>query len=320
MKSWTSRESLHAELMAPFVAHAAMRAGAETPAIAAAAEPAPVPPQPLIDWLAQLTLLYGVPFEYLVADAQLLPTESLRFFYVDQNWLDRLIDGALSIATQSSGDVVFSETFFEAVYTAVQRAQQTLRATLRGKDAPDALTVGATKSGLLFRSVVVSGWPGLEVHATKGSDATPVDILRMDRLAPDILLVLFNGVPDTVNVTEPSEGLHFGVIDDTTMPGQYDVLLRGLGFASYPGGQQIKGNDGKYLKASTQCRTGDGQPAGVLDIEALAGSIVKNMPAGALGDGNTLTSGGFAIEMVRGAGLQPFTTTTAAKDCTQEPA
>src|SRR5262249_39219532 len=162
--------------------------------------------------------------------------------------------------------------------------------------------------------VVVSGWPGLEVQAFKGNDA--VDILRMDRLAPDILLVLFNGVPDTVNVIEPSEGLHFGVIDHGTIPGQFDVLLRGLGFGPYPGGEQIKGGDSNYLKASTRARGGDGQPAGVLDIEALAGSIVKTMPAGALGDGNKLTSGGFAIQMVRGAGLQPFTT-TATKDCTQ---
>jgi hypothetical protein len=314
MKSWRSRDTLHADLAMPLAASAAASGAA---AVQGAAPPTPPPPpQPLIDWLAQLTLLYGVPFEYLVADASLLPTESLRFLYLDQNRLDRLIDGALSIATQSSGDVVFTETFFESVYQAVQVAQQTLRATLRGKPVPDTVTVGATKSGLLFRSVVVSGWPGLEVQATKAN--VTVDILRMDRLAPDILLVLFNGVPDTVNVVEPSEGLHLGVIDVPNQPGQYEVLLRGLGFASYPGGEQIAGPGGAYLKATTGCRTGGGQPDGVLDIDALTKNITTTMPAGALGDGNAMTSGGFAIQMVRGAGLQAFTL-TAGKDCTQGP-
>ena len=325
MKSWTDRRTLHADFIMP-MASAGLRSDAAAAAPVAAAAAAmtqgpsePVPPQPLVDWLAQLTLLYGVPFEYLVPDPRLLPTESLRFFYIDQNWLDRLIDGALSIATRSSGDTVFTETFFESVYAAVQQAQRTLRATLRDKPLPDTVTVGGTLSGLMFRSVVVSGWPGLEIQATKAG--TAVDILRMDRLAPDILLVLFNGVPDNVKAIEPSEGLHFGVIDDSATLGRYDVLLRGLGFGSYGGGVQIPDpkKAGQYLKASTTCRSGTGQPAGVLDIGGLVDSINANMPTGALGDAGKVTAGGFAIQMVRGAGLQAFTL-TAAKDCTVVPA
>src|SRR3954447_18760906 len=48
-------------------------------------------------WLARLCLLGGLPFDHLVPDARMLPPESMRFFFVDQNWLDALVDGALSI-------------------------------------------------------------------------------------------------------------------------------------------------------------------------------------------------------------------------------
>ena len=45
-------------------------------------------PAEVIDWLARLRLLHGVPFAYLVPDADLLPPESVRFFYLDRDWTD----------------------------------------------------------------------------------------------------------------------------------------------------------------------------------------------------------------------------------------
>src|ERR1700722_3510982 len=48
-------------------------------------------------FLAHLRLLIGVPFEYLVPDARLLPDESIRFFYIDRSWTDRLVDGAIAV-------------------------------------------------------------------------------------------------------------------------------------------------------------------------------------------------------------------------------
>jgi hypothetical protein len=62
------------------------------------------------------------------------------------------------------------------------------------------------------RSALVSGWPGLTVTASAGG--TDVPLLRLDHVAPGLLLALFAGVPDTVILGEPYEGLSFGV-DDT---------------------------------------------------------------------------------------------------------
>ena len=61
-----------------------------------------VVPGELRRFLARLRLLHGVPFSYLVPDAELLPVESIRFFYLDRAWTDALVQGALSVGTISS--------------------------------------------------------------------------------------------------------------------------------------------------------------------------------------------------------------------------
>jgi len=61
-------------------------------------------PEDLTEWLGRLNLLYGVPYNYLIADAEMLPAESIRFFYLDPNWVDALVDGASSIGRVPSSD------------------------------------------------------------------------------------------------------------------------------------------------------------------------------------------------------------------------
>jgi hypothetical protein len=56
------------------------------------------------DWLAALRLGEGVPFQYLVLDDRLLPAESIRFFYLDRNWTDALVAGALSVGAITTAD------------------------------------------------------------------------------------------------------------------------------------------------------------------------------------------------------------------------
>ena len=55
-----------------------------------------------LQWLASLRTLGQVPFQYMVPSEDMLPNETIRFFHVDRNWLDSLIDGALSVALVTS--------------------------------------------------------------------------------------------------------------------------------------------------------------------------------------------------------------------------
>lgn len=279
---------------------------AATPGPAARATAAAVTPdlpQPLLDWLTQLTLLYGVPFEYLVADPRLLPPESMRFFHMDRNWTRRAVDGALSTATLSTAEGLFNEALFEAVYAAIEANQQALRPTLRGKPVSEEFVTPAAYTGLLFRSAVVSGWPGLEVLATKGGKT--VNLVRMDRLSETILLVIFAEQPDQVSFIEPSEGLHFGLLAVAGKKNAWEVNLRGLGPGGYAPGTQIKqGRD--YLTGPVPMRTGTGQPAGVVRVADTAAALAKAMPKEALPPSGKLSPAGFALQMVRGAGRQDY--------------
>jgi hypothetical protein len=295
-------------------------AGLRTALAATAAATPEVPlnlPDPVTDWLAKLCLLYGVPFEYLVADARMLPNESIRFFYLDPNWLRRAIDGALSLGATSTRENVFNAAFYEQIYAAVQARIPQVRQSVRGVSQPDVITVGATTSGFLFRSAVVAGYPGLEVVPTLAR--VPVPILRMDRLSSDIMLVLFNGVPDHVDIRQPAEGLHFGITRQSARLDEFSLYLRWLGHTSQSvdvAGTQIdRGSPPQqppkdaWKLDKLPMRTGRNQPAGVIDITGTRSAIIAAMGAKYLGANQSFTSAELAVEMVLSAGVQPFDVT-----------
>jgi hypothetical protein len=67
----------------------------------------------MVGWLARLRLLEGTPFRYLVPSEEMLPNESIRFFHVDRNWLDALVDGAISVGRLGSRDSHFDALRYE---------------------------------------------------------------------------------------------------------------------------------------------------------------------------------------------------------------
>lgn len=174
-------------------------------------------PEELRQALARLRLLEGVPFSHLVPDAELLPPESVRFFHVDREWTDALVEGALSVGTHSSLD----RDQLEAVHTAVRGVVDSEERRVRVPGGPrPALGPGGPITGLLLRSAAVSGWPALHVRAwsTDVPDDIPADtpagavrLLRLERLAPAVLLCLFDGVPRVIHIEEPRAGVQLGV-------------------------------------------------------------------------------------------------------------
>jgi hypothetical protein len=168
---------------------------------------------PVATWLSRLLLLVPVPFHALVPAEAMLPVESLRFFHLDRNWMRALLDGALSIGLESSRDTFFHQIIGDELEAAAYEAVETYRSTLPGTGPAPAASGGAPASGMLLRSAVVAGWPNLAVQATEASGQA-LKTLRMDRLSPNVLLCLFSGVPQTVRIAEPEEGLRFGLDED----------------------------------------------------------------------------------------------------------
>ncbi|MFD9631622.1 hypothetical protein [Streptomyces violascens] len=145
-------------------------------------------------FIAALKALENVPFDHLVADARLLPPESVRFFYVDQAWVNALLDGAMSTGVSTSGDVALLPVLREMVEERL--AQQ--------EDA------GTAKAGLLLRSALITDWPGLSMTFTKAGQ--PVTVLRRVMMADDLLLCLFEDVPDLVEFNEPHQEIYLGAL------------------------------------------------------------------------------------------------------------
>jgi hypothetical protein len=177
---------------------------------------------PVSQWLAKLLLLYPVPFSYLVPDERMLPSESIRFFYLDNNWLNAMLDGAASIGMESSRETFFYEMTRGLIQKSAYEAAQVLRTAMPGAEPPPAESDQYLMSGLLLRSAVVSGWPNLAVRPYLNNQQL-LKILRMDHLSPNVLLCIFWGVPDYVEISEPQEGFAFGVDDDGNIPLRWPV-------------------------------------------------------------------------------------------------
>lgn len=172
---------------------------------------------PISQWLARLLLLYPLPFNYLVPDERMLPVESLRFFYMDNTWLGAMLDGALSIGMESSRETFFFNITRDMMHEAAYKAAKVLRSSLSGTEPQPSEVSANLMSGMLIRSAVVSGWPNLAVRPYLKSGEL-LKILRMDHLSPNVLLCIFWGVPDYVEISEPQEGFAFGVNEDGFIP------------------------------------------------------------------------------------------------------
>jgi hypothetical protein len=176
-------------------------------------------PLDLRRWLARLRLLEGVPFAYLAADSMLLPPESIRFFYVDREWTDALIQGALSVGTANSADRAQLEQLYGPVRNEIDEEERLVR--MPGGEQVQQGAAG-TITGFLLRSRAVSGWPAMHVRAYRKemgpdneiipeSDPNRIKLLRLERLAPAVMLALFDGVPAVLHLEEPRSGVQFGV-------------------------------------------------------------------------------------------------------------
>jgi hypothetical protein len=132
------------------------------------------------------------------------------------------------VGTISSADRVQLEAAYPHIRAEVDEAERAIRRPRGEQRLQDS---GGTLTGFLLRSRAVSGWPNLHVRGysvdslpdnelTNLAESAPqrMKVLRMERLAPAVLLVIFDGVPAVVHVEEPRQGIQFGVRLDPEAP------------------------------------------------------------------------------------------------------
>jgi hypothetical protein len=199
-----------------------------------AAIPESTMPPYLEMFLAHLRLLIGVPFDYLVPDARLLPDESIRFFYVDRSWTDRLVDGALAVGKIGTREQAHHQAHSADVQSQLDLTERVVRVLQRGLQPPGEpdKNPGGIITGFLLRSAAVSGWPAMDVRAfntvlppppenlddakavatwASNADAAQLKTLRLELLSRSVLLALFDGIPQLVWCEEPHHNIAFGL-------------------------------------------------------------------------------------------------------------
>jgi hypothetical protein len=212
--AWTTDKLLLAERM-------------KLPAQVEPAAPEAEMPAYMESFLAHLRLLVGVPFDYLVPDARLLPDETIRFFYLDRSWTDRLVDGAVAVGKVGTREQAHHQAHHPEVQKTLDRTEYGVRDLQRAR--LDFLKFRESRpnrqagiiTGFLLRSGAVSGWPHMDVRAydtilpanfdPEAQKAHQLTTLRLERLAPAVLIALFEGVPKMVICEEPHHGIQFGV-------------------------------------------------------------------------------------------------------------
>ncbi|KAJ5162797.1 uncharacterized protein N7500_004627 [Penicillium coprophilum] len=159
------------------------------------------------DWMIVLRFildlynLVNIPAHYLLPDQSSLPGESLRFFFIDHNWIDALVDGALSPGNHSGTDrenlgdnnhdkpAQFDDPAREVIKKAFSRF---LNEPLCGKQLP-----AIPRFGFYLRSTVVAQFPDLKVSAyppDQQADSKPM-LLRHDIIDKDTMLGFFSDQP-----------------------------------------------------------------------------------------------------------------------------
>lgn len=284
--------------------------------------PEGVVPAPILRALARLRLLEGVPFSYLVPDAELIPPEAIRFFYLDRNATDALVQGALSVGTVNSVDRVELAQLYPIVRDEVDQAERLVR--MKDSDAPlvdaQGRPIGAAGpiTGFVLRSRLVSGWPGLHVRAyatdTRPDDQTIPDmdtspdrvrLLRMERLAPAVLFVLFDGVPAVVHIEEPRSGIQFGVrLDPQADPAKQTAVVTPRDVL-HPNNGPLK-TGGKTRTVPVPFRPGS---PGVINMTKLDADL-QTQPGTNMGD--TVDAAEYAMQMLRFPLRQVFGDTSVA--------
>ena len=240
-------------------------------------------PQDIGEWLGRLLLLYGVPFNYLVPEEGMLPPESIRFFYLDPGWMKCLLEGACSVGKSSSLDELFDQKLRNRFLDLAGQKASEVRSRIKAE-------LNWPLTGFLLRSDLVEGWQGLEMQAwsewnpdwedTKSKTEEQIEEkerkrltpLRIDRLAPDIMLCIFNGKVNHIEIKQPPEGLHLGAAASSN-DGYVKHHLRKL---TATAGDQIKDKDGKAKDFNIAVPMHDKEKR-VVNVQALASSIEKSL-------------------------------------------
>lgn len=272
-------------------------------------------PDNLKEYADELRLLKDVPLTYLLTEASDLPEESIRFFHLDINWTDALLDGAFSVGRVCVRDARWDKTALKKAGENRQYADMPRVRRMHDNHREHVLksvSVGSTPedyrlvSGFLLRSRLVSDKKGLHIYGYDRAgvpknpmdNGTPLPVLRMETIVDNVLLALFHGEVYQIMIEEPKTGLQFGVSSTDVSAGQ---ITRSIDLRSAQDSTELGKRVGSF------CIDSFTDDNGRLHARQLADAVGRELKAkNALGT-EQITPARFAFEMIATTHRAKFT-------------
>ncbi|KAB8211871.1 hypothetical protein BDV34DRAFT_219087 [Aspergillus parasiticus] len=175
----------------------------------------------LLAWVMNRMFLDGVPAHYLITDPSHIEHERLKFFHIDANWTDALIDGALSPGNHLGEDrdrVAIKRALNRYIYEKPERLVH----------PPQIPTYG-----FYLRSDLVTMFPDLKVTTLPVSQKDIPDkapLLRHEIITDGLMLGLLDRVPckdefEGLVFTQPPHQQRFAAAATLT-PDTIEVVIR----------------------------------------------------------------------------------------------
>jgi len=174
------------------------------------------------NWLSEKLLLGGITPQYLLPDPSFLLAESLRFFYIDDFWLDCFLDGALSVANHLDSDDDSVRREIKTMYNEYLRTPVTDSGGIKPQ---------IPCYGFIIRSILIKAMPDLRITVSwKTPDNGRHPVCRWTRWDDQTLMALLDRMPqelDRITITQPQHQKRFSLgasIDsDTSSPPKITV-------------------------------------------------------------------------------------------------
>lgn len=148
-------------------------------------------------WISDRLNLGGIPAHYLFVDPSHLPMEALRFFHIDPNWMDCLLDGALSTANHLEKDDDYTRQKIKDCYN------EYLKTPIHDCNPQ------IPNFGFVIRSAVIKAFPDLQIEIVyKTPDKKMADICRHTNIDATTMLCLLDRKPEEIEYIKLSQPPH----------------------------------------------------------------------------------------------------------------
>ncbi len=162
----------------------------------------------IFTWLSEKLFLTDIPAHFLIPDPSYLPNEAMRFFIIDDVWLDCLIDGALSVANHLDRDDDVTRLEIKQTYNVY------LEKIVDGSKIKPQIPC----SGFILKSQLVKVMPDLRITVNwKVEDKNRKSVCRYTKLDDTTILCLLDRMPeelDNITLSQPPHQQRFSLGND----------------------------------------------------------------------------------------------------------